>query len=38
VQPVLVAAGLLRRMDLGAQVIRAQKIVGDSQPAGCIAF
>jgi hypothetical protein len=31
-------ARLLDRMDLRAQVIRAQEIVGDPQPAGRVAF
>jgi hypothetical protein len=29
---------LLDRVDLGAQVISAQEVVGDPQPAGRIAF
>jgi hypothetical protein len=31
-------ARFLDRMDLRAQVVRAQEIVGDPQPAGRIAF
>jgi hypothetical protein len=37
VQPKLRVAGLLDRVDLGPQVIRAQEIVGDPQPAGGVA-
>jgi hypothetical protein len=33
-QPALALARLLDRMDLRAQVIGAQKIVGDPQPSG----
>jgi hypothetical protein len=29
---------LVDRMDLRAQVVRAQEIVGDPQPAGCVAL
>jgi hypothetical protein len=28
----------LHRMDFRAQVIRAQEIVGDAQPSGCVTF
>jgi hypothetical protein len=31
-------AGLLHRMDLRAQVIGAQEVVGDPQPAGRVAL
>jgi hypothetical protein len=31
-------AGLLDRMDLRAQIVGAQEIVGDPQPAGRVAF
>jgi hypothetical protein len=31
-------AGLFERMDLRAQVVGAQEIVGDPQPAGRVAF
>jgi hypothetical protein len=34
----LAVARLLDRMDLRAQVVRAQEVVGDPQPAGRIAF
>jgi hypothetical protein len=37
-QAVLARTGLLQGMDFGAQVIRAQEIVGDPQPAGGVAF
>jgi hypothetical protein len=37
-QPQLGAARLLDRVDLGPQVIRAQEIVRDPQPAGGVAF
>jgi hypothetical protein len=37
-QRALGIAGILDRMDLRAQVIRAQEIVGDPQPAGRVAF
>jgi hypothetical protein len=36
VQLVLARPGLLHRMDLRPQVIGAQEIVRDAQPAGCI--
>jgi len=38
VQAQFGVAGLFDRMDLRAQVIRAQEIVGDPQPAGRVAF
>jgi hypothetical protein len=38
VQAALGLAGFLDRMDLRAQVIRAQEVVGDPQPAGRVAF
>jgi hypothetical protein len=38
VNPALVVAGLLHRMDLGAQQVGAQEIVGDPQPAGRVAL
>jgi len=37
-QRALGIAGILDRMDLRPQVIRAQEIVGDPQPAGRVAF
>jgi len=37
-QPDLRIARLLDRVDLGPQVVRAQEIVGDPQPAGGVAF
>jgi hypothetical protein len=33
----LVVARFLHRMDLGAQVVRAQEVVADLQPAGRVA-
>jgi hypothetical protein len=38
VQPKLALARLLERVQLGAQVIRAQEIVGDPQAACGVAF
>jgi hypothetical protein len=38
VQVAFGRAGLFDRMDLRAQVIRAQEVVGDPQPAGRVAF
>jgi hypothetical protein len=38
VQAALAVARLLERMDLRAQVIRAQEIVRDLQPAGRVAL
>jgi len=38
VQPDFGVAGLLERMKLGPQVVRAQEIVADPQPAGRVAF
>jgi hypothetical protein len=35
---MLVLAGLLYRMDLRTQVVGAQEIVGDAQPAGRVPF
>jgi hypothetical protein len=37
-QVMLVRAGLLYRMDFRPQVVSAQEIIGDAQPAGCVAF
>jgi len=37
-QPQLGVAGLLDRVDLRAQVIGAQEVVGDPQPAGGVAL
>ena len=37
-QAQFVFAGFLDRVDLRAQVVRAQEIVGDPQPAGRVAF
>ena len=37
-QPALALARVLDRMELRAQVVRAQKIVGDPQPAGRVAL
>jgi hypothetical protein len=37
-QPALALAGVLDRMELRAQVVRAQEIVGDPQPAGRVAL
>jgi hypothetical protein len=37
-QAALGVARLLDRMDLGAQVVRAQEIVGDPQPSGRVAL
>jgi len=34
----LALARFLDRMDLRAQVVRAQEVVGDPQPAGRVAF
>jgi hypothetical protein len=38
VQAPLGVTRFLDRMDLRAQVVRAQEIVGDPQPAGRVAF
>jgi len=38
VQAQFGVAGLFDRMDLRAQIVGAQEIVGDPQPAGRIAF
>jgi hypothetical protein len=38
VQLVLLGAGFLERVDLRPQVIGAQEVVGDAQPAGCVTF
>jgi hypothetical protein len=38
VQPPLGVAGLLDRVDLRAQVVGAQEVVGDPQPAGRVAL
>jgi hypothetical protein len=37
-QRVLRVVRFLDRVDFGAQVIRAQEVVGDPQPAGCVPF
>jgi hypothetical protein len=37
-QPALSLARLLDRMDLRAQVVSAQEVVGDPQAAGGVAF
>jgi hypothetical protein len=37
-QPALALARVLDRMELRAQVVRAQEIVGDPQPAGRVAL
>jgi hypothetical protein len=37
-QPALRVARFLDRMDLRPQVIRAQEVVGDPQPAGRVFF
>jgi hypothetical protein len=37
-QGELALARLLDRVDLGAQAVRAQEIVGDPQPAGRVAL
>jgi len=38
VDAALAFGRFLDRVDLRAQVVRAQEIVGDPQPAGCVAF
>jgi hypothetical protein len=37
-QPQLALARLLDRMDLRAQIVGAQEVVGDSQPSGRVAL
>jgi hypothetical protein len=38
VHRALAFAGFLDRVDFRAQVVRAQEIVGDAQPAGGVSF